>query len=231
MAPRRQAPAQWCVKHARRLPRRPSLLAALVRAGTMTARVRCKQLLRALAVCSGTNDMASNFKPLSPRTQHLGSATEFADDFYEAVCADRFFEQFTRAECNELCVYLDCYGVPSRAWILREGDAGNFMLIVLTGTVDIIKSAGTADEMALATLGPGALVGELSLVDGDRRYASCVARTPADFAVLTRDALDDLLMDNPRLGNKLLLLLLRANTAHWRDSASQAPISNFGPLV
>ncbi len=201
------------------------------RFGLTVARHRCDLPLRALAVCSGKKDMASNFKPLSPRTQHLGSATEFADDFYDAVCTDRFFEQFSRTECNELCVYLDCYGVPSCAWILREGDPGSFMLIVLTGTVDIIKAAGAADELALATLGPGAIVGELSLVDGDRRYASCVARTPADFAVLTRQALDDLLMDNPRLGNKLLLLLLRANTAHWRDSASQVPISSFGSLV
>jgi CRP-like cAMP-binding protein len=61
----------------------------------------------------------------------------------------------------------------------------------------------------------------MSLIDGAQRYASCVATEPTDFAVLTRSALNEIFLDNPRLGNKLLLLLLQLMTRRLRDTSDR----------
>lgn len=53
--------------------------------------------------------------------------------------------------------------------------------------------------------GPGNLIGELGLLDGKARYASCVAATPLRAAVLTRESLDLLMHEEPAIAAKLIL--------------------------
>ena len=58
----------------------------------------------------------------------------------------------------------------------------------------------------------------MSMVDGLERFASCVTNEPSDFAVLTRQKLNDMLADHPRLGNKFLLMLLDLSAARLRNA-------------
>jgi CRP-like cAMP-binding protein len=64
----------------------------------------------------------------------------------------------------------------------------------------------------------GEFVGEMSLVDGQPRFASCIAVEPSDFAVLTKDDFEVLMQEHPILGNKLLLKLLELSTARLREA-------------
>ena len=45
-----------------------------------------------------------------------------------------------------------------------------------------------------------------------------MAQEPVDLAALSRDKLNELMVDHPRLGQKLLLMLLRLTTARLRDA-------------
>lgn len=58
----------------------------------------------------------------------------------------------------------------------------------------------------------------MSIIDGGARFATCIATEPADFAVLDRKALNDILVSLPRLGNKILLLLLQLMAQRLRDT-------------
>jgi CRP-like cAMP-binding protein len=79
---------------------------------------------------------------------------------------------------------------PGQA-IFRKGEAGDRMYIVLEGEVDLI-----AGYTVPQTAGPGALLGEMALVDRRPRSASAIARTdcklaPVDaqrFAILVQEA-------------------------------------------
>jgi len=151
----------------------------------------------------------------------LGKATGFLEEVIEIVKALALFEGFSKQECGVLCEYLECYGAPSHATIIREGEAGIFLAIVLTGNISVVKADDAGDGKAVANVGPGGFVGEMSLIDGKNRFASCITTEPSDIAVLTRDSLNKILVDHPRLGNKFLLMLLQLVTIRLRDATTR----------
>ena len=86
--------------------------------------------------------------------------------------------------------------------------------------MNVIKQAGDGSTKFIAAVGPGASLGEMSLIDGQARFATCISTEPVDFAVLDRKALNEVLVSQPRLGNKLLLLLLQLMAKRLRDSSA-----------
>jgi CRP-like cAMP-binding protein len=101
--------------------------------------------------------------------------------------------------------------------VAREGDAGDFMAILVTGKAVILK-AHNGEDKVVAELAPGEMFGEMSLVDSQPRFAGCMTTEPSDFAMLSKQQLNALLADHPRLGNKFLMMLLAVSTARLRTA-------------
>lgn len=95
------------------------------------------------------------------------------------------------------------------------------MVIVLTGQVDVLKNDGIGARKLVTRVGPGSFLDEMFLIDWRKRIASCVATQPTDFAVLTRDMLNSIMNEYPRLANKILLLLLQLMTCRLRDATTR----------
>lgn len=151
---------------------------------------------------------------------YLGKATRFAQDIHEVIDHVSLFEEFSFPEFEALCGYMVCYTAPRHGVLIREGDTGDFLVLLLTGKVDVIKQASDGSTKFIAVAGPGASLGEMSLIDGQERFATCISTEPVDFAVLDRQALNEILFSQPRLGNKLLLLLLHLMAKRLRDSGA-----------
>ncbi|MCU0775954.1 MAG: cyclic nucleotide-binding domain-containing protein [Ideonella sp.] len=84
--------------------------------------------------------------------------------------------------------------LPAGAAVLREGDdpARRFLLLLLEGEVEVDSRAGSSvNAVPLSVLGPGSMIGEMSLLDHAPRSATCIAVGPVLAAGLTREALDD----------------------------------------
>jgi CRP-like cAMP-binding protein len=64
------------------------------------------------------------------------------------------------------------------AWIVREGDEGHSLFILVEGDVEIIKHADSPQASVLATLHRGAFFGEMCVVDPVPRAASVSALSP-----------------------------------------------------
>ncbi len=159
--------------------------------------------------------MLSNFADLDPSIESLGSVSDFVNEFIDAVGPQALFDGFDREETALLTQYMECYGVPRDALVIREGDEGDFLAILVTGRAMIIKSYEGVEKV-VHDLQPGEMIGEMSLIDGKRRFASCVTTEPSDFAVLSHERLLSLLENHPRLGNKILLMLLALTTNRLR---------------
>lgn len=156
-----------------------------------------------------------------PDLLHLGSATGFVGEIHEVVNALALFEGFTLSDYTVLCEYMACFAALGHATLLTEDTAGDFLVIILTGSVEVVKAAGPGQQKVVAHIGPGGFLGEMSLIDGKRRFASCVSLQPTDFAVLTRESLNQILADHPQLGSKVLLLLLQLMTGRLRDAVTK----------
>jgi signal transduction histidine kinase len=85
--------------------------------------------------------------------------------------------------------------------LLREGDRSTGLYVVLDGEVEIIKHVD--DDALVAVSGPGALVGELSLVQSRPRTATVRAAVPTHLARFDPEVLGELVTDR-RLALALL---------------------------
>ena len=106
--------------------------------------------------------------------------------------------------------------------VIMEGEReqNDFMFLVLSGDV-IVESIAVrrADPIVMSVLGPGSLIGEMGLLDGAPRSASCVASTDVTAAVLTRGALSLLIHDDPAVAAKLLVAISQRLAAGLRESS------------
>jgi CRP-like cAMP-binding protein len=140
--------------------------------------------------------------------ESCGDATGFVDRILESIEHIRLFEDFERVEIDGLARYLRCYRADIGAEIIHEGDPGDFMLLVIDGSLEIIKLDPRGLPQRLAVAGPGKTLGEMSLIDGEPRFASCVTLEPTLFAVLDRESLTRVVAEEPRIGVKILMELL-----------------------
>ncbi|TKB25271.1 cyclic nucleotide-binding domain-containing protein [Desulfopila sp. IMCC35006] len=88
--------------------------------------------------------------------------------------------------------------------LFHEGDNGEFFAIVIDGRVEITKLAENDTPVAIASLTHGATLGEMALIDRERRSASAIATEPSTFFVLSRQSFDKLIEQSPRCGVKLI---------------------------
>jgi CRP/FNR family transcriptional regulator, cyclic AMP receptor protein len=80
------------------------------------------------------------------------------------------------------------------------------MALVIEGEVVVEQiTAKRTEPIPVRVLGPGALVGEMGLVDHEPRSASITASTDVLCAILTRDAVDRMVTEDPVMAAKLLL--------------------------
>jgi len=105
--------------------------------------------------------------------------------------------------------------------MFREGGDGDAMFFILRGEVDIKKSSISGEEILLATLGKGTVLGEMSLVDNAPRSATAVAKTDIELVVLRKDSFFSLVEDHPRPACKILLKLLRTLSLRLRQVDSR----------
>ena len=72
--------------------------------------------------------------------------------------------------------------------LFEEGDAADQAYLVLDGQVQVYRQSGN-DEVVLATLGRGDILGEMSLIDNQPRMASARVIGKAKLTVITQDDL------------------------------------------
>lgn len=105
-------------------------------------------------------------------------------------------------------------------WLFREGDPGDTAFVIENGLLEICREEDGKTER-IAQLGPGDVIGEMSLIDKLPRSASAFARLPTRLRVLTRQHLDEKLAD----ADPLLRLLLKMILQRYRSSTGGATAS------
>jgi CRP/FNR family cyclic AMP-dependent transcriptional regulator len=98
---------------------------------------------------------------------------------------------------------------PAGARILTATQPGEIAYIVLDGTLKVSVLQSNGRELTLALLGPGEIVGELSLADRSGRSADVVALEKAHLAWIDRNTFDRLRREIPLITENLLRLMAR----------------------
>lgn len=97
-----------------------------------------------------------------------------------------FMSLLTPAEIEEL----RRAGRPRRwergATVMSEGDNGDWVLVITSGRVKVSSHTANGTEVVLAVRGPGALVGDMSAIDGGPRSGTVTALEPVE-GIVVRD--------------------------------------------
>ena len=153
--------------------------------------------------------------------ERIGNGTEFADRISGLVGRSPFFAEFSREDVSVLAGYMDVYRSQPGAVIIREADSGDFMLLVIDGSVDILKQSMRGGQRHMTSVGPGMTLGEMSMIDGEPRFATCIAAEPTVFAVLRRDDMAKIILDHASLGSKILVRLVSMLSSRLRQTSSR----------
>jgi CRP/FNR family transcriptional regulator, cyclic AMP receptor protein len=140
----------------------------------------------------------------------------------------QLLQDFTVAQADVLGGLMLHVRAQPEQMLISEGDATDWMMLLLSGTVDVGKRLGhdaareeRGDNTRLAVLRPGAVLGEMSMFDGEPRYASCWALSEVEAAVLDRDSVAGLIKAEPEIGAKLLVKLTQLLAQRLRNASSQ----------
>lgn len=110
--------------------------------------------------------------------------------------------------------------------LFLAGDAGDGCYRIEDGLLKVTMVSRAGSERILAFLGRGAIVGELSLIDGLPRSASVVSVRPAQLTFLSRAAFEEFADKHPEIYRSLLTLI----AARLRETDATVAAGSFLPL-
>jgi CRP-like cAMP-binding protein len=106
---------------------------------------------------------------------------------------------------------------PAGSTLFLEGDPAHEVLILLTGEVKVSVGSVEGREVILDVLEPGALLGELAVLDGGPRSATVSALSSVEVLAVGADAFNAFLDRHPSVLRGLLVSVigrLRTRTRH-----------------
>jgi CRP/FNR family cyclic AMP-dependent transcriptional regulator len=110
--------------------------------------------------------------------------------------------------------------------LMSQGDFGGSMFVITEGKVGVTFVDADAREQSVATLGPGDVVGEMSLFTGDRRTATVAAVSNVDAIEITKWSLERVFAKAPELIDKFAVVLAKRQAELNAVSRSPAKPSN-----
>lgn len=113
-----------------------------------------------------------------------------------------FFDGFTAEELHRVAELAHEVSAEQGALLIDQGRVGQECYVIVEGQAGVL-----AGEEHIATLGPGSIVGESSLIEHRPRNASVVATTPMQLIVFDTAAFKTLLEEMPKAHDRVMTTL------------------------
>ena len=135
--------------------------------------------------------------------------------------ADRYVAALSPAELMRMSDYLQFVTVPANREVIGQDEQGDYMVIVLEGTLAVDRVQPWGGRARLAEARAGDMLGEMSLLDAGARFSACTTLTPCTLAVVDAQRLDEMIRLEPRLGLALLASLSRRLSLRLRQVSAR----------
>lgn len=126
--------------------------------------------------------------------------------------AVRLFRNCTHRQLEHVAEIVDEIDVETGRVLCRQGETGHEAFVIIAGDASV-----SVDNKQVGTVGPGTLVGEISLIDHGPRTATVTAATPLHLLVVPQNRFAQLLEEVPGLPVVImrdLAAILRSHGAH-----------------
>jgi CRP-like cAMP-binding protein len=126
-------------------------------------------------------------------------------------------KEFSWRELEELSKYMIAETFPKNSRIFEEGDKRAFMCVIFKGKVNILKESGNENKL-ITSINAGRIFGEMSVIDGSPRSATAIASEDTVLIVLTKQELNRILDEKPRMGAKILQKIAAIMSQRLRET-------------
>ncbi len=160
-------------------------------------------------------------RDLLEHIEKLGAGAVFAQQIFALVERSQFFAEFDQDDVSVLAGYMQIYRAQAGQTLIGEGNVGDYMLLIIDGDVDIFKTSATGEQQHMTSVHPGGTLGEMSMIDGEPRFATCIAAGTVVFGALSRDNMVKIVIDKPSLGAKILIKLVTMLSQRLRQTSAR----------
>lgn len=137
------------------------------------------------------------------------SPLDFLPEHIKEVLTDKFKDE----EAESLVSLGTLLELEPGTDLTVEGTIGYEVMVIVEGEADVIRQ-----DQVLATLKPGDIVGEMSVISGERRTATVTAKTKLSAYVLSPREFNSLMNQQPRLGNRITTDAIRRFAVNETES-------------
>lgn len=143
------------------------------------------------------------------------------------------FSPLPEPSIRSLIDYLRLEKFPERTAIIRQGEPGTHLFVLIKGEVQVVKADASNRENVLARLRKGDVFGEMSLITGDPCSATIRTITPISALTIAKADFQSLLERQPSLNiyfNKLLAQRLRKTNTHIEEEIAKGVLGKLSMI-
>lgn len=126
------------------------------------------------------------------------------DEIKDLLMDCDLFKKLPAHDVRTVARYFGLSEMAEGETVFREGDKGSFMCIVGSGDILVKKSNLEGNTVVLATLRKGRTFGEMALLDGERRSATCVASKDCVLLTLSQESLEKMIEEAPKISANVI---------------------------
>jgi CRP-like cAMP-binding protein len=156
-------------------------------------------------------------------------------DPVELLARVPLFSELATGELDRISRVAVPRSFPAGVRVFHEGDRSDACYLVRSGDLRVTREHPDGRAIALATLGPGDLFGELAMLDGEARSASVETLSDVELLALPAADVRRLLAEHPEISVKLIAALTRrlreTNERVARQSFQTVPSRVAGVLT
>lgn len=129
-----------------------------------------------------------------------------------------FFKEFSYHELTVISKYLMLQSSAKGTTVFQEGDPGSFMLILVKGSISIYKG-GEHGQHLISSEAKGRIVGEMALLDHERRSATCIVAEDSEYVTLNQEGLRRLAAEFPGLAYRFMFCVAQLISRRLRRTS------------
>ncbi|ADE10706.1 Crp/Fnr family transcriptional regulator [Sideroxydans lithotrophicus] len=151
----------------------------------------------------------------------MSDHSAFLEEISSMLLDCDLFSHLSPAELHAAAHYFGVNKIAEDEIIFNEGDAGTFMCIVHSGNIAVFKANLNEEQVEVTRLGHGRALGEMAVLDGERRSATCQASEDSILLTLSKEALDKMLEEHPRIGARVIRAIAVSLSRRLRMAVGQ----------
>jgi CRP-like cAMP-binding protein len=135
---------------------------------------------------------------------------------------EMMFDMLDDEDIEKITPFFEVIIYPANKVIFKEGDLGDFIGFVLSGKLEVKKlTEFKGNQLIIALLSRGAMVGELSMFNEHKRSATVEAVEETTLMILRNEAMESLIKQHPYTGIKILKALIRILALRLRKATER----------